>query len=165
MQFGPARGAQHLLRLMALLEQWQPSGETDLSAALRAYLLTPRRAGLCFIISDLFSPAGYQAGLRELLELVFGLIPYIKTKDELLEAEFEKFDSRYMPPQKDFLTAKNFFKSYVLDAEFRLQVDAGNFAPVIASHASGEYLRKLSAELRKKIIAYVRDYVPLNQFA
>ncbi len=66
MQFGPARGSQHLLRLMALLEQWQPAGETDLSAALRAYLLMPRRAGLCFVISDLFSPAGHQAGLREL---------------------------------------------------------------------------------------------------
>ncbi|MBN2146803.1 MAG: DUF58 domain-containing protein [Anaerolineales bacterium] len=65
-QYGPARGSQHLLRLMAFLEEQKAIGETDLSRSLHAYLLTPRRAGLAFLISDLFSPNGYQPGLWEL---------------------------------------------------------------------------------------------------
>jgi len=109
--------------------------------------------------------ADRRLGLRELVEFIFGLIPYIKTRSELLEDEFEKFDTRFMPPENQFYPAKNFFKTYLLDPEFRLQVDLGNFAPLIASHAGGEYLRNLSADWRRKIVAYVQDYVPLNQFA
>jgi type I restriction enzyme R subunit len=103
--------------------------------------------------------------LREILELIFGLIPYIKTRDELLEEAFEQFDSRYMPPDDVFNNAKNFFKTYVVDLDFRKQVDEGNFPSLIATHPSGEFLRQLSIELRRKIIDYVKDYVPLNQFA
>jgi type I restriction enzyme R subunit len=103
--------------------------------------------------------------LREILELIFGLIPYIKSKDELLDEAFDKFDSRYMPPEKEFYNAKNFFKTYLVDPDFRSQVEAGNFASLIASHTSGEFLNNLSTELRKKIIGYIKDYVPLNQFA
>ncbi len=102
--------------------------------------------------------------LKEILELIFGLIPYIKSKTELLEDEFEKFDSRYMPPDNEFTNARNFFKTYLSDEEFRLQVDAGNFAGLIGSHPGGEFLRKLSAGLRNKIVNYIKDYVPLNQF-
>ncbi|MBP7690846.1 MAG: DUF58 domain-containing protein [Anaerolineales bacterium] len=65
-QYGPARGRGHALRLINFLEGRQPAGETVLDAALRQYALTARRPGLLLLISDLFSPAGYQAGLAGL---------------------------------------------------------------------------------------------------
>lgn len=99
------------------------------------------------------------------MEVVFGLKPYFKTKDELLDEEFDKFDSRYMPDEKQFTPARNFFKTYVLDPEFRIQVDEGNFAYIMGSHAGGEFLRNLTIELRNKIIDYIKDYVSFNQFA
>ena len=102
--------------------------------------------------------------LREIVEVIFGLKPFFKTKDELLDEEFEKFDSRFMPDEMQFTPAKNFFKTYVLDPEFRQHVDEGNFAYIIGSHAGEEYLRKLTIELRNKIIEYVKDYVSFNQF-
>jgi type I restriction enzyme, R subunit len=102
--------------------------------------------------------------LREIVEVVFGLKPYFKTKDELLDDEFDKFDSRYMPDEKQFTPARNFFKTYVLDPEFRMLVDDGNFAYIMGSHAGGEYLRHLTGELRNKIIEYLKDYVSFNQF-
>jgi type I restriction enzyme R subunit len=102
--------------------------------------------------------------LREIVEVIFGLKPYFKTKDELLDEEFEKFDSRYTPDEKQFTPAKNFFKTYVLDPEFRQHVDEGDFAYILGSHAGGEYLRKLTTELRNKIIEYIKDYVSFNQF-
>ncbi len=66
LQFGPARGRGHALRLFEWLEGLQAGGTTDLNAALRAYALSGGRAGLVVLISDLFSPAGYAEGLSAL---------------------------------------------------------------------------------------------------
>jgi len=41
-----------------------------------------------------------RVSLREIVEVIFGLKPYFMTKDELLDEEFEKFDSRYLPDEK-----------------------------------------------------------------
>ncbi len=65
-QFGPARSRGHTLRLLQFLEGLTPGGSTNLDAALRAYALGPHRAGLLFLVSDLFSPAGYRTGLGQL---------------------------------------------------------------------------------------------------
>ncbi len=105
-----------------------------------------------------------RVSLREIVEVIFGLKPYFKSKDELLDDEFNKFDSRVMPDEKQFTPARNFFKTYVLDPEFRMQVDTGNFAYIMGSHAGGEYLSKLNSDLRNKIIEYIKDYVSFNQF-
>jgi uncharacterized protein (DUF58 family) len=64
--FGPARSRGHTLRLLQFLEDLEPGGSTNLDAALRSYALGARRAGLLFLISDLFSPAGYRTGLGQL---------------------------------------------------------------------------------------------------
>ncbi len=105
-----------------------------------------------------------RVSLKEIVEVIFGLRPYFKTKDELLDEEFDKFDSRFVPDEKQFTPARNFFKTYVLDPEFRQQVDEGNFAYLMGSHAGGEFLRNLTIELRNKIIEYIKDYVSFNQF-
>jgi uncharacterized protein (DUF58 family) len=65
-QYGPARGRMHTLRLLAFLQELAPDGTTHLDAALRNYALGTRRAGLLFLVSDLFSPAGYRNGLGQL---------------------------------------------------------------------------------------------------
>lgn len=102
--------------------------------------------------------------LREIVEVIFGLKSSFKTRDEMLDEEFDKFDSRYMPDEEQFTSAKNFFKTYVLDAEFRGKVDQGEFAYIMGSHAGGEFLRNLTAELRIRIVEYIKDYVSFNQF-
>jgi uncharacterized protein (DUF58 family) len=65
-QFGPARGRGQALRLLKFLEDLAPAGDTNLDASLRSYALAARRPGLLFLISDLFSPAGFRAGLGQL---------------------------------------------------------------------------------------------------
>ena len=62
-QFGPARGRGQTLRLLKFLQDLTTSGSTNLDAALRRYTQGPRRPGLLFVLSDLFSPAGYRDGL------------------------------------------------------------------------------------------------------
>lgn len=101
--------------------------------------------------------------LKEIIEKILGIIPYFKTKEELLEEEFDKFDSRYLPKEEYFEYAKKVFKAYILDDEFRRIVDSGNFALLNIS-PYGEAFRKLTPELRKAIPEYIKDYVPLNKF-
>ena len=102
--------------------------------------------------------------MREIVEKVFGLIPYFKTKNELLDEEFDKFDSRYTPKEEYFDYAKTVFKSYVLDPEFRGIVDEGNFA-LLNINPSGEAFKHLTPELRKAIPEYIKQNVPIDKFA
>src|SRR5512138_602701 len=66
-EFGPARGQASLPRLFGFLEGRAADGETNLNLSLHEYTIRPRRAGLAILISDLFAPEGYEAGLRQLL--------------------------------------------------------------------------------------------------
>jgi len=102
--------------------------------------------------------------MREIIEKIFGMIPYFKTKNELLDEEFDKFDSRYLPKEEYFTYAKTVFKAYILDAEFRAIIDNKNFALLNIS-PYGQAFKKLPSELRNSIPEYIKDFVPLNKFA
>lgn len=65
--FGPARGRGQTIHLLRYLHGLTASGMTDLNAGLRAYALREKRPGLVFVISDMFSPAGYLDGVNALL--------------------------------------------------------------------------------------------------
>jgi uncharacterized protein (DUF58 family) len=67
MRFGPARGRGYGVRLLNFVSDLESRGTTDLNAVLRDYATRAGRAGLCIIISDLFSPSGYVDGLNALL--------------------------------------------------------------------------------------------------
>ncbi|MBS1758639.1 MAG: DEAD/DEAH box helicase family protein [Bacteroidetes bacterium] len=101
--------------------------------------------------------------LREIIEKMLGFIPYFKSKDELLEDEFEKFDSRYLPDEQIFSYAKNYFKSYITDKEFRDIIENKNFA-LLNTNPNGEVFRKLTPELRTLIPAYIKENIQLNQY-
>ena len=81
--------------------------------------------------------------LREILEKIFGFISYFKSKNELLDDEFDKFDSRYLPSEELFTYAKNVFKSYILDPEFRQIIDSGNYA-LLNVYPNGEAFKRLT---------------------
>jgi uncharacterized protein (DUF58 family) len=66
-QFGPVRGRAQSVALLKFAHQIAPGGMTDLNIALKDYAMRAGRPGLCFIISDLFSPSGYMDGLNTLL--------------------------------------------------------------------------------------------------
>lgn len=65
--FGPARGQGRGVAMLKFAEHLQAGGITDLNPVLSNYALRNRRPGLCFVISDLFSPSGYIEGLNALL--------------------------------------------------------------------------------------------------
>jgi uncharacterized protein (DUF58 family) len=90
-QFGPVRGSQHLMRMLAFLENLLdgknavlPPLATNLDRSLRDYALESRRPGMAFVISDLFSPAGYQDGISHLLGRAYDVtILHVLAEDEI----------------------------------------------------------------------------------
>jgi uncharacterized protein (DUF58 family) len=65
-RWGPLRGRGHVLNLLAWLEKAYTRGMVDFNQAMQDYALRTARAGVCFVLSDLMSPAGYEDGLRAL---------------------------------------------------------------------------------------------------
>ncbi len=112
-------------------------------------------------------------GLREILEKAFGLIAGFKSKDELLEEEFEKFllDQQNATGFSADSTAsavqamKYYFKAYATDHHLREIIEAGHLTSLNVYPAFGmSDFKAVPPVWRTRIPEYVKDYVPLNQF-
>ena len=105
--------------------------------------------------------------IREILEKVFDLIPRFKSKDELLEEEFNKFVADHKPEEAQSIPAiKTYFKAYVTSDITRHIIDAGQFTDLATNvvFSMGDY-RSVPEGYRALVPEYVKDYVSLNQFA
>ena len=67
----PTRGRNQVPSLLDFLGRVEPSGSTSLNEGLANYAARSRQAGLAVVISDLLDPAGYESGIRALLERRF----------------------------------------------------------------------------------------------
>jgi type I restriction enzyme R subunit len=105
--------------------------------------------------------------LREILEKVFGLIPSFKSKDELLEEEFAKFVVDYKPEEATAIPAiKTYFKAYVTSGRVREIIDSRQFTDLATNPMfSTRDFKAVPEKYRALVPEYVKDYVPLNQFA
>ena len=82
--WSPARGRNQVLPLMEFLGRLRPSGATSLSDSLAQYALRAREAGVAVLISDLMDPAGYERGLKALLERRFEVhVIHLLAADEM----------------------------------------------------------------------------------
>lgn len=106
-------------------------------------------------------------GLREILEKIFGLIPRFKSKDELLEEEFSKFVADYKPQEAEAIPAiKNYFKAYVTSDQIRHIIESRHYTDLATNATfSTRDFRAVPEQYRALIPNYIKDYVPLNQFA
>lgn len=105
--------------------------------------------------------------LREILEKVFGLIPRFKSKDELLEEEFAKFVADVKPEEIEAIPAiKTYFKAYITSDLVRHIIETRQYTDLATNPAfSTRDFRAVPPQYRALIPEYVKDYVPLNQFA
>jgi len=69
--WSPARGRGQVLPLMDFLRRLRAGGGTSLNEGLAQYALRAREAGLAVVVSDLMDEAGYERGLKALLERRF----------------------------------------------------------------------------------------------
>ena len=82
--FSPARGRAQFLPLLDFAGRIRAGGLTGLSEGLAAYALRSREAGVAVLISDLLDPAGYERGLKALLERHFDVhVIHVLAREEM----------------------------------------------------------------------------------
>lgn len=108
-----------------------------------------------------------KVSIREFVEKIFGIIPRFKSKDELLEEEFDKFISIY-PPEEDVnvRALKYFFKAYVVDQNVRKIIEAKDFQALQTYPTlTIAQFKEVAPKYRQVIPEYIHDYVKVDQFA
>lgn len=108
-----------------------------------------------------------KVSIREVVEKVFGIIPKFKSKDEMLEEEFDKFISIY-PPDEDvnIRALKYFFKSYIVDQDIRRIIETKDFHALQTNPTlTIQQFKEVDGKYREVIPLYIKDYVKLEQFA
>ena len=105
--------------------------------------------------------------LREILEKTFGLITRFKSKDELMDEEFAKFVADRKPSEDEAIPAlRNYFKAYISNGQVRQIIDTRQYTGLATNPAfTTSDLKAVPEVYRTLIPEYVKDYVPLNQFA
>jgi uncharacterized protein (DUF58 family) len=60
------RGKGRIFKVFEFLSQLEPRGVTDLGTALKTFVAQHKRRGLAVLFSDLYDPAGFEAGINML---------------------------------------------------------------------------------------------------
>ena len=104
--------------------------------------------------------------MREIIEKAFGVIDHFKSKDELLEEEFDKFVSDYKPEDSQaIMPMKYYFKAYTTDAHVRDIITNKNFTDLNTNPSfTMEDFKSVPKDWRQVIPNYVDDYVPIDKF-
>ncbi|MGA2545660.1 MAG: DEAD/DEAH box helicase family protein [Rectinemataceae bacterium] len=102
--------------------------------------------------------ADRKVSLREFLELVFGDIPYLKSREEVADEVFDRYDAEHPVDELAFDDARDFARSYLLYPEFRRRVESGDYASLNGDEHGGSFFR-LGPELRRAIPAFIKDRI------
>lgn len=108
--------------------------------------------------------ADRRISLREFIEKVFGGIDSFKSKDELLDEEFEKFIAINKPENQFILPIKNYLKAYIIDNEIRDIIEKGEYTRLATNpKLTLADIDSLNGWI-EKVPEYVKDYVSLNAY-
>jgi uncharacterized protein (DUF58 family) len=78
------RGKKQILALFDFLRALSCEGETDLESSVKSFSLLFPRPGLLVLLSDLFDPHGYRAGIEALLRQYEVLVVHVVDRAETL---------------------------------------------------------------------------------
>lgn len=106
--------------------------------------------------------------LKEVLQKIFGIIKSFKSKEELLDDEFEKFVAIYgKNPEiaKRIHIIKHFMKAYILNNEIREIMETKEYSKLATNPMFNQQdLKELDGPMYA-IVDYIKDYISLNKFA
>ena len=105
--------------------------------------------------------------IREMVEKIFGIIPKFKSKDEMLDEEFDKFISVYPLEEDVNITAlKYFFKAYIVDGDVRKIIEAKDFQALQTNPTlTAAQFKEIKPKYREAVPVYIKDHIKLEQFA
>ncbi|WP_343586003.1 DEAD/DEAH box helicase family protein [Flavobacterium sp.] len=108
-----------------------------------------------------------KVSIREIVEKIFGIIPKFKSKDEMLDEEFDKFISIY-PPEEDvnIRALQYFFKAYIVDQDIRKIIENKDFQALQTNATlTITQFKEVNVKYREVIPVYIKDYIKLENFA
>lgn len=62
----PTRGKQRMFQVLRFLSDLKPQGRTDLAQGLKTFVAQHKRRGIAILLTDLFDPQGFEAGINVL---------------------------------------------------------------------------------------------------
>ena len=103
---------------------------------------------------------------REILDKIFGVLPFFKSKKQLVEDEFEGYALTHSIPADKFHEVKDFFSTYVTDKDVRRAIEDRKFqllGTAISTYTMSE-LKQLGADNMRSVVDYVADNVNVSRF-
>lgn len=104
--------------------------------------------------------------VREMLDKIFGAIPYFKSKKELVNDEFDNYLLTCEVPAGDYYEVRRFFETYLTDKNVRRAIEDKKFQLLgtqIPSYTFSD-LKRLGLENMNSVVGYVNDNVNLSRF-
>jgi uncharacterized protein (DUF58 family) len=133
-EFPLTRGKARILSLLDFLEGLETQGtDTDLTQSMREFLRRKQRSGLAVVVSDLFSPGGYERGMDQLRHRRYE--PHV----------IQLHDPREANP--DFLG----------DVEL-YDVENDSTRKVTVTESNLRTYRRIFAEYQQRVATYCRNY-------
>ncbi len=121
-----------------------------------------------FTLDKLRKAAGIdrRLSLREIIEKAYGFIQQFKSRDDLLEEEFEKFVADVKPDKPEvIMPLKYFFKAYITDHQVREIIESKRLTELNTNPTfTMQDFKAVPPAWRERVPEYIKDYVPLNQF-
>ena len=104
--------------------------------------------------------------LREILDKIFGAIPYFKSRKELINDEFEGFRLTHDIPSEKYYEIKTFFETYILDKQVRRIIEDKRYQLLSnCSSYSMDDLKRLGKPNMDMVVEYINDNVNINRLA
>ena len=104
--------------------------------------------------------------VKEMMDKIFGMIPSFKSKQELLDDEFDGYMLTCGVAPGDYSHVRRFFETYLRDKDVRRAIEDEKYQLLgtqIPSYTFSE-LKKLGQKNMRSVVGYVNDNVNLSKF-
>ena len=101
---------------------------------------------------------------KEVIQRIFGHIDRFKTRDDLLEEEYQKFVSIHRPDSSYAQGIRTYLKAYLTDPEIREIIETRQYAQLANNPKFTLSEFRALDDWRNQVPDYVKDYVSLNTF-
>jgi type I restriction enzyme R subunit len=103
---------------------------------------------------------------REILQVIFGLLPKVPTREQLAGEHFDRFVATQPADATKIRELRQVFHAFVLDGTARLMVESGDFAALRAHDAAlSQSIKAIGPDQLRALLSYVREQVALGDFS
>lgn len=104
--------------------------------------------------------------LKEILDKTFGIIPFFKTKKEIIDDEFQGYSLTHPITSDMFYETKAFFETYISDKQVRRIIEDKHYQDLSTCPSyTLDDLKKLGNENMHQVVDYINDNVNIHRLS